>query len=736
MACPGVLQPGLRGRASPWRCLLLAVAAWLVAVGPVRAAAEFQPDLDLDVALDPASRLLEARAVLRPDGPTFEFVLHESLQPASAEAEGQAVRIRPAGRSGPWRAWRVELPAGATLVLHYAGKLPALERERDHRTVLHGLPPMASRDGSFLASGAGWYPRPASLFTYRVNLQVGQGQPALVAGRLEAEHRPQDAAAPYRARFVFEQPTDGIDLMAGPWVVRERLARQPDGRPLRLRTYFPAALDGIAGLADDYLADSQRYIERYGALIGAYPYTEFSVVASPLPTGFGMPTLTYIGEQVLRLPFIRASSLGHEVLHNWWGNGVMVDYDRGNWSEGLTTFMADYAYKEEVSAAAAREMRLGWLRDSAAIPAEQQGTLGAFRSRTHGAAAAVGYGKAAMVFLMLRDTIGEAAFARGIRLFWEAQRFRVAGWPQLQAAFEQSSGRALGGFFDQWLNLAGSPDLRLERARWMADGGPVEAGAGAADTAPGRLTLSFAQSPPVHALRVPVEASRGERRETYWVDFDQARGEVELGLGFAPDAVRLDPELRLWRWPEAAQLPPILRQWIVAEAPRLLIAQVDGPPAGRAGGRDVSQENLSLEAAAQALAGRLFERAPRRVGEDALGRGADPVLMVGTAAAVSATLARAGITDERGEALGRDEAETARVWTLPRQDGPPLAVIVARDAPALQALMRPLPHYGGQSWLVFEGGRVLARGVWDAPGRAIVVEHGAASPPAGRSSVP
>ena len=59
---------------------------------------------------------------------------------------------------------------------------------------------------------------------------------------------------------------------------------------------------------------------------------------------------------MLRLPFIRASSLGHEVLHNWWGNGVLVDYARGNWSEGLTTFMADYAYKSEESAAAAREM--------------------------------------------------------------------------------------------------------------------------------------------------------------------------------------------------------------------------------------------------------------------------------------------------------------------------------------------------------------------------------------------
>ena len=138
---------------------------------------------------------------------------------------------------------------------------------------------------------------------------------------------------------------------------------------MRLRTYFFRDLDATAGLADGYLEDTRRYLERYGDEIGAYPYTEFSVVASPLPTGFGMPTLTYLGADVLRLPFIRATSLGHEVLHNWWGNGVYVDYAQGNWSEGLTTFMADYAYKERESAEAAREMRQGWLRDFAAVPA-------------------------------------------------------------------------------------------------------------------------------------------------------------------------------------------------------------------------------------------------------------------------------------------------------------------------------------------------------------------------------
>jgi aminopeptidase N len=699
------------------RRLLQGLVCALVFAGAVQAA----PDLELDLVLDPVSRRLEVDAELRPAQRDFEFVLHEALQPLDASIDGRAVRVRPAGQSDVWRAWRVEVPQGATLKLRYAGTLPPLERERDHRGVLQGMPPMASPEGSYLPAGSGWYPRPSALFSYRVSLSVKGGQRALVAGRLEDEGLPATPADPYRARFAFDQSTDGIDLMAGPWVIRERRAQQADGRPLRLRTYFPAALDQVAGLADAYLADSQGYIERYSARIGAYPFTEFSVVASPLPTGFGMPTLTYIGEQVLRLPFIRATSLGHEVLHNWWGNGVMVDYARGNWSEGLTTFMADYAYKEAESPAGAREMRLGWLRDFAAVPAGSHQALADFRSRTHGAAAAVGYGKAAMVFVMLRDAIGEEAFARGIRLLWARERFRIAGWPELQRAFEEASGRSLEGFFRQWLSLRGGPALKLLRARLLAaEAATAAEKRGAEDPQPMdlpvraqyRLRLELSQPQPAYVLRVPLQLTAGDRHETRWVDIEGAHAVVDLAVDFVPAEVRLDPELRLWRLPEASQLPPILRQWMVAGAPRLVIADAVPESGGEA--------EPGVIDAADALARRLFERPPVRSDVAALGDGTEPVLLAGTREAVARVLQRAGLPAEPDTVPPGGDV---RVWTLRPTGGPPLAVLAARDVAALHAVARPLPHYGSQSWLVFDGGRVLARGVWDAPGPAVAVER-------------
>ena len=681
------MNDGLRRRTL---LTLIAVVA-LMASGTVRAAPP-SFDLDLDVELDPATRRFHAVATVAPAARDFRFELHESLRVTTASADGKTVGVVAAGREGPISAWRVRMPAGtARLRLEYRGTLPALDRDLDERGVLRGLPPMASEDGSFLSAAGAWYPQPAALFSYKVTVSVPGDQRALVPGRLRTESLPSGVSGRYRASFEFAHPAAGIDLMAGPWLIREKVMPRANAAPLRLRTYFPRELDAVAGLADGYLDDTRRYLELYEEEIGAYPFTGFSVVASPLPTGFGMATLTYIGAEVLKLPFIRATSLGHEVLHNWWGNGVYVDDATGNWSEGLTTFMADYAYKERESGAAARASRLAWLRDFAAVPAGHHQSLAAFRSRTHGAAATVGYGKSAMVFLMLRDAIGEDAFGRALRTFWEEHRFASASWSDLQAAFEKAAGRSLAPFFAQWLDRAGGPAVQIAAATAKAEGGKV------------RLTLTVVQSAPAYALHLPLEIVIAGRAELRSIDVGGPRDVVTMLVDAMPEGVRLDPELRVWRVLDRAQLPPILRQWVIARAPRWVQASDAG---------DVRE-------AATALAKRFFEVPPRPLSRDALNEGAEPVMLMGLHPDVDAALSDAGLPSRPASLAGRGSAQ---VWTIARDDGPPIAVVSARDAAALRALLTPLPHYGAQSWLVFDGRRVLDRGVWQAPGRLVAVQ--------------
>jgi hypothetical protein len=609
-------------------------------------------DLTLDVRLDPASREFSAVAELASAPPDFGFLPHPSLS------------VRRFTR----------LPAGGVRI-EYSGILPALDRTIDFRGVLRALPPMASPEGTYLGSASGWYPQPAELFTYRVRLAVKGRQKGLVAGRLLSE---EESEGGYSAIFEHLVPADGIDLMAGPYEVRERQASLPDGKHVRLRTYF---FSELSSLSEAYLDDSRRYIERYSKTIGAYPFSEFSVVASPLPSGFGMPTLTYMGAQVLKLPFIRATSLGHEVLHNWWGNGVLVEYARGNWAEGLTTFMADYAYKEAESADAARDARLAWLRDLAAVPAGEQRPLASFRSRAHGADAVVGYGKSAMLFFMLRDAIGEDAFARGIQRFWQEKRFATASWNDLRAAFEHASGRELGPFFEQWLARPAAPSVRLVSVRGERD-----------------LQVTLEQSKPAYSLRLPLEFSFDNRSvETRWVDVEREKQTVRVQLANRPHEVRLDPQLRVYRLLERAELPPILRQWIVARSPAVLFA--------------------GKSKAAAALARRLLESPYREVTQT----DREPLLIVGQHADVDAALEHLGLPPRPALLAGKGSAQ---VWTVPRsttQVATPVAVISARDDAALEALARPLPHYGAQSYLAFDGARAIERGTWPPASAAVPV---------------
>lgn len=663
----------------------LTAACLLLAAGLARAEAL----LELDVSLDPASRAFKASARLNPAERDFRFLLHESLQVTGASAGGRALTAD--AQTGPagLRQWRIRgATAGVPLQIDYAGQLPPLDTGRDHRGVLQRMPPMSSPEGSFLPAGSGWYPQAHRMFGYRVQLSLPGEQRGLVAGRLAAETLPARAGEPYRARFEMLQPTDGIDLMAGPWRVREKRVARKGAPPLVLRTYFSAALDATPGLAEGWLEDTETYIRRYGGEIGDYPYDSFSIVAGPLPTGFGMPTLTYLGEAVVRLPFIRKTSLGHEVLHNWWGNGVYVDYASGNWSEGLTTFMADYAYKLGESPAAAAEMRLGWLRDALALPADAQPALRDFRSRSHGAEAAVGYGKAAMLFVMLQDRLGEAAFRQGLQRFWTRWRFRTAGWGELQAAFEEASGQRLGPFFEAWLKQRGLPAVRIDAAQ-----------------ASGRqLTLDLAQDGPPHPLRLPMEISAPGRRETRWVSLDGPRARVSLALDFTPDSVRLDPDTRVWRRLPPGSLPPILRQWIGAGAPRLVNTAADA----------------DARAAVDALARRLLEQPPTGQPLAAALAGREPVLIAGLHGEVDRALATAGLPPRPAEVAG---SGSAQVWTLAPAGSrsAPVAVISGRDAASIGALERGLPHYGAQSWLVFEGGRAIARGTWPASLPAVPV---------------
>lgn len=650
------------------RLICVAAFSMVLAAGPCLAAGDAAAPVHhaIEARLDPDSGNLEVTDILTVRGrAALEFGLAPWLEVKSLLLDG-----RPADAKGSDGIWRVPLPdAGAHRVeLRLRGVVPPLP-QADRR----GATPSAvsGAEGSYLSGYAGWIPVTDDDWTaYRLTVEVPAPYRAVATGRLEEETLGEAAN---RAVFAAGYPAEPPALFAGPYTVRER-----HEHGIRMRTYFHRELEELSA---GYLDDAGRYLLRYQQQIGPYPFLDFHIISSPLPVGLGFPNLTYIGRMVLPLPFMRGRSLAHEVLHNWWGNGVAPDYAAGNWAEGLTTYMADYALAAEEGGGKALEMRMGWLRNYAALPAARDMPVTAFTSKRHDAGQVVGYDKVAFIVHMLRNELGEAVFTDGLRLFWQRQRFRVAGWPELRRAFEDAAGRDLAWFFDQWLQRTGAPRLSLGDVRLREEDGVF------------RVTLTVRQEPPAYRLTVPVaiDTDAGPERRRILLDAGEATATLELNA--RPTAVRVDPELDLFRRLLPGEAPPILRDvTLAADAVTFIVA--DTEPA---------------EQVARQLAERLLDT-PVQLGADhSPVLHPVPLLVVGITAQVETFLARAGLHGVPDSLAGRG---TSRVWAARRDNGYPIIVVAADDIQALDALLRPLPHYGGKSYLVFDGRRAVDTGFW------------------------
>ena len=642
------------------RALALAGVALALGVGAPILAAPLHHDIDL--TLDPAAGRMEA--VDRLTLPAGAQSLR--LDPALAVQEVRAGdRVIPVDRRG--ERLRLVVPeGGGAVTIRYGGRLPGFAA---------GTGLALDGEGAFLPGLGGWLPDPAIAVeeppTWRLSVRVPTPYVAVATGRLVEEGR---EAAGYRAVFEEVRSVEEPSVFAGAWMVEERMAGK-----LRLRLYRHPEQ---SGLADGYLGLSEQAIADGATRIGVYPFHGFSIVSVPPPVGLGFPGLTAIGRAVLPLPFIRSQSLTHEIMHNWWGNGVRVG-EGGNWAEGLTTYMADYAAAQARGADAARAMRLDWLRDYAALPAERDRPLTEFLSKTHDASQIVGYGKAAMLFHMLEAEIGRDAFNAGIRTFWNGFSFRNAGWSDLRRSFEAASGRDLGGLFGQWVERRGAPMLTLVDAR--ADGDGV------------LLTLRQEADAP-YALTVPVRLETAAGVEDHTVRFDGWQASFQVPAKAAVRAVSVDPDFDLFRRLAKGEAPPILRDVTLRPGAERVIA-ADGDAAE----------------VARVLAGRLMDSTGKEGGG-----GVVPLLLIGTDAAVERELERRRLAPGPADLAGRG---TARVWVSRAADGRTALVVSGADAEALKALVRPLPHYGRQSWLVFDGAKAVDRGVWavgDSPLRRVV----------------
>ena len=437
----------------------------------------------------------------------------------------------------------------------------------------YGVNGVIAPRGDFLGGGMAWYPRPRGVPAQRtIEVTAPAGMEAVTAGaRLER----REAGGKSISVWKEEHPTPDLSLSAGPYQVSERKLGA-----LPLFTYFRA---GSAPLSSAYLDASAHYLRFYEGLFGPYPFEKFAVVENFIPTGYGFPSYTLLGGTVIRLPFIISTSLPHEIAHNWWGNGVLVDYREGNWSEGLVTYVADYLLEEQKSPAAGREYRFKLLADYASlVPPAADFPVAAFIGRSDPASRAIGYGKGAMIFHMVRRLIGDEAFFAALRDVCRERLYREAAWSDFTRAFSRAAGRDLAPLMKQWLERTGGPRLSLadvtsrpEGGKWVVSGKVIQA------------------SPPwSFPLEMNVETAAGDVRQT--VEVDRESTPFTVTVAAPPKRLALDPESDLFRVLAPQEIPPAINRIkgsqqllaVVAPGCRARTETLGAPPgvAGASGG--------------------------------------------------------------------------------------------------------------------------------------------------------
>ena len=390
----------------------------------------------------------------------------------------------------------------------------------------HGSGNLISKQGITLTGL--WYPITGSDMLYSLTAVLPDGFDAIT----EADKLVTTNDQPRLLKAEYPHPIEAINFAAGPYIINSKKVGK-----INLYTYF---FEEDASLSEEYLDKAASYITHYEKQIGPFPFKRYSIVENRLPTGYGMPTYTLLGQAVIRLPFIKDTSLGHEILHSWFGNAVRPD-DSGNWCEGLTTYLADQWYGAVPGEGSSQYRKNQLSRYQSYIHKDNITSITDFQ---HGGDSqpmakkmrAIGYEKSSMFFHLLRRELGDADFFASLSQLYLFNKYNKIGWTDIETIFSETSNRDLSAFFGQWLLRHDIPLLTVDQVSLKQKGG--------------NSILSFhlqQQGRDPFQLKVPLLVKTRHSEKSIIADIDQLDQEVTVTLDSLPTELIIDPDYNLLR---------------------------------------------------------------------------------------------------------------------------------------------------------------------------------------------
>ncbi|MDE0959240.1 MAG: M20/M25/M40 family metallo-hydrolase [Planctomycetota bacterium] len=707
---------------------LTLILSSLLCVVPAANATGWEPHIEAEVLLHPSTGVISWRVSLSRVGllqTHFDFPLHSGLTP-QLESAGTLTQIRHGAAAGtgaaldpqrpvPRRWWRVEFEEENRdtfpVILSASGVIQEelTQIGSGAGRSFSSTPGTIEEKGVFLGGATSWLPQPErTRVSFSLQVDLPAGWTAVSQGTREAVPS-ESGRSIVRWISESEKPQEEIFLIAARFHEYRKVTSQVEAQVF-LR-------DDEPNLAAKYLEATVQYVEMYSKLIGPYPYSKFALIENFWESGYGMPSFTLLGPQVIRLPFIIRSSYPHEVLHNWWGNSVYVDYSTGNWCEGLTAYLADHLMKEGEGRGA--EYRRDALKKFGSYV--QEGLdfpLRDFRSRHSGATEAVGYGKCLMLWHMIRLKVGDEAFKRGLQEFNSSFSFRSASFTDIANSIGAAAGTELADWMMSWIETTGAPEFRLT-----------------VDSAEELSRIGIEQVQELDPYRVQVPVFYLLKNSSEWlhemVDFstDEA-GEIPRKQLFEVTgslaAVRVDPFFDVFRRLDRSETPPTIGD-IFGASSQLIILPSMSP---RLDAWRALADSWATDGDVRIVLDTDLKEIPQDRAVWILG---EPTLGVANERLRGTILSKG--------ANSRNFERVQSAWKLPTTDpadeGPLLSptaysgiqverhpddgnltiglIRCLREA-AIPGLARKLPHYGKYSYLLFEGDEPTntAKGEWAA----------------------
>lgn len=566
--------------------------------------------------------------------------------------------------------------SGAEKQLKIQGNTVTLpERDQPHTLYISYSKTVAKdRDNLIAPEGItlldSWYPYPSHACTFTVSAELPKGFTAITESDTFPLPKESNIVTGHRTK-----PARNTSFLAGPYKVDKLKVRES----LYVYSMFFAE---DSALSRDYLQAAAGYIQQYEKEIGPFPYNHYVITANRLPTGYGMPTFTLLGQMVLRLPFIVDTSLGHEIVHSWFGNSVRVDYSEGNWCEGLTSFLADHRFQEDKGRGPEdrKESLVKYHSYVTAEAAKSNYTLSRFTSSSHSQQMAeykraIGYNGGAFFFHELRLSLGKDVFSRGVQKFYRDYRGKTASWSDIQKSFEEVTGKDLATFFLSRLQMKKAPALSAEKINVSTNEDGIQL----------QFTLGQDSGDPI-PLSIPIVVKTMSRTKRVVEQLDTKSKDVSISLDDLPLEFTIDPEYDLLRTLTPDEQVAVWSRFLGAEKKLIILAEE-------------SQRNRY-----QPFVDALSRYEPEVVTADGASNEA-----LGKSSIIFLGADQAPCRSIFGKVIHNINSTTIDVRTNPLNPEHVAVIISANDDAHNASIARRLSHYGKYSFLEFYQGRAVTK---------------------------